>query len=197
MDRKKIIIAAAAAATSLLTLTAGGLRPDAALTAAIGTARSTAYLSAGIRLSGTSTVEAPPSTEESSADHAGQALESAAFSETDEPTEESPESAEDSAPEENSARVISRNILDFSDGVNRTAKGTESGVIVRERFGGYQGDDYIKLPGGGLVWNPHAHDGKLRAVSACILRQRLPEPHPGFRAQHDKGRRSPGAEAGG
>ena len=122
MDRKKIIIAAAAAATSLLTLTAGGLRPDAALTAAIGTARSTAYLSAGIRLSGTSTVEAPPSTEESSADQAGQALESAAFAETEEPTEESPESAEDSASEENSARVISRNILDFSSGKLTDAK---------------------------------------------------------------------------
>lgn len=181
MDRKKIIIAAAAAATSLLTLTAGGLRPDAALTAAIGTARSTAYLSAGIRLSGTSTVEAPPSTEESSVDQAGQALQSADFAETEEPTEESPESAEDSAPEENSARVISRNILDFSDGVDRTAKGTESGVIVRERFGGYQGDDYIKLPGGGLVWNCTADsaDSILAAGSTppeLSIERNTPEP---------------------
>lgn len=187
MDRKKLIIAAAAAAISLLTMTAGGLRPDAALTAAIGTARSTAYLSAGIRLPGTSTVEAPPATVESAADPAGQADESAdsrestAVAETAEPTAESPESTSDSAPEENSARVISRNILDFSDGVDRTAKGTESGVIVREHFGGYQGDDYIKLPGGGLVWNctTDSADSILAAGSTppeLSIERNTPEP---------------------
>lgn len=163
MDRKKILIAISAAGISLLTMTAGGLRPDAALTAAIGAARSTAYFTAGITFRGENTVEAPPFTEEEPEQTAGQAgtseqsaesqpEESAALAAavTADSTVSTP-TAQESV--ESRARVISRNIAEFDDGVDRTAEGTESGVIVREHFGGYQGDDYIELPGGGLVWN--------------------------------------------
>ena len=54
---------------------------------------------------------------------------------------------------DNAARVISRNITEFSDGLDRTAEGSKSGVVYREHFSGYQGTDYLKIPGGGLVWN--------------------------------------------
>ena len=158
MDKKRIVIAAAAATVTMLTMTAVGVHPDAALTAAIGAARDTAYLAAGIKLR--STVEAPPHTEETVSDAAGQAAfpaivlsgtaedifpEISADSHTETRTE--PEQ------ETQSARVISRNISEFDDGVDRTAQGEHSGIIVREHFGGYRGDDYIALPGGGLVWN--------------------------------------------
>lgn len=150
MDTKKLIIAACAAAAGVITMTAGGVRPDAALDAAIVTARNTAYLSAGI------TVNTPesdssdeyPQTTEAAPD--GQAPESAeGFAESAEEAEQTSESAE----VEPAARVISRNITAFDDGIDRTSEGTRSGVIVREHLGGYQGDDYITLAGGGVVWN--------------------------------------------
>lgn len=194
MDRKKIVIAAAAAAISLLTMTAGGLRPDAALTAAIGTARNTAYLAAGIKLQEISAVEAPPVSEGPETGQARQSGESAeaaasvtttpsvttALSVTEEPSAASTGSAGGDASAEH-ARVISRNILDHSDGVDRTAKGTESGIIVREHFGGYQGDDYIQLPGGGLVWNctQDSADSILAAGSTApdiAIERNSPEP---------------------
>lgn len=54
--------------------------------------------------------------------------------------------------EKTGARVISRNITEFHDDYDLTSS-NRSGTIVREHFSGYQGDDYIQLPDGGLVWN--------------------------------------------
>lgn len=69
------------------------------------------------------------------------------------------------------ARVISRNITEYSDGLDRTAEGSMSGTVYREHFGGYQGTDYIKLPDGGLVWNCTTDDPQTVLQAA----QQLPD----------------------
>ncbi len=69
-----------------------------------------------------------------------------AYAEPEDPSEE-PE------PRRSAAQVISRNITPCDDGLDYTAAGTQSGAIYRRNFSGYQGTDYITLPGGGLVWN--------------------------------------------
>ncbi len=160
MDRKKPAIAAAAVLISLLTTTAAGVRPETALTAAIGAVRHTAYLSAGITLpenypnqASAAQAEAELPTEETAEPECGEAYlttEETAVTEEPEIPPQTEEAAESSG---QAAIVISRNITEFDDGVDRTAKGNESGTIVREHFGGYTGTDYIELPGGGIVWN--------------------------------------------
>ena len=49
--------------------------------------------------------------------------------------------------------MITQNIAEFDDGVDRTSAGNRSGPIYRKHYGDYVGDDYIDLPGGGVVWN--------------------------------------------
>lgn len=173
MDKKRLIITAAAAAISVLVMTAGGTSPGTAVTAAVGAAQHAAYFSAGIKLpeSGTQAMpaeEAPEHTDESTEpEQTGDAVRETADDTSGIYSAESLEStvrdivsaaASADVPEathepENQARVISRNITEFDDGVDRSAKGNNSGTTVREQFTGYQGTDYIKLPGGGLVWN--------------------------------------------
>ena len=52
-----------------------------------------------------------------------------------------------------SAVVISRNITDFDDGLDRTAEGNRSGVITRRTYGKYTSADYITLSSGAQVRN--------------------------------------------
>lgn len=174
MDKKRIVITAAAAAISVLVMTAGGTSPGAAMTAAVGAAQHAAYFSAGIKLPETS---AQTSAAEEAPEHSAESAEPEELPSTDvngtaevtsgtyssESLEAAVRDIVDAAvssdvPEvtqepENKAQVISRNIMEFDDGIDRTAEGNVSGTTVREQFTGYQGTDYIKLPGGGLVWN--------------------------------------------
>lgn len=171
MDRKKLLTAAGSAAAILAILAAGGTSPADALSITWGAARSAALLTAGIKLPNNTAVfpqrtdifsveaepaapltdsgcteaaELQPTIEESELTSA----ETAALP----PLPDEPAEPEQTAPE-TAAVVISQNIEEFDDGIDRTAAGTNSGPIYRKHYGNYVGDDYITLPGGGMVWN--------------------------------------------
>ena len=171
MDRKKIITAAGTTAAVFAILAAGGTSPSDAVSVTWGAARHAALLTAGIKLPDNTTAfpartpifseEEQPLTEESPPECTEAAelqltLEEAEL--TAEQTEQTPESPQPTAvtseaPSEPYARVITQNIAEFDDGVDRTSAGNRSGPIYRKHYGDYVGDDYIDLPGGGVVWN--------------------------------------------
>ena len=171
MDRKKIITAAGTTAAVFAILAAGGTSPSDAVSVTWGAARHAALLTAGIKLPDNTTAfparnpifseEEQPLTEESPPECTEAAelqltLEEAEL--TAEQTEQAPESPQPTAvtteaPSEPYARVITQNIAEFDDGVDRTSAGNRSGPIYRKHYGDYVGDDYIDLPGGGVVWN--------------------------------------------
>lgn len=171
MDRKKIITAAGTTAAVFAILAAGGTSPSDAVSVTWGAARHAALLTAGIKLPDNTTAfparnpifseEEQPLTEESPPECTEAAelqltLEEAEL--TAEQTEQAPESPQPTAvtteaPSEPYARVITQNIAEFDDVVDRTSAGNRSGPIYRKHYGGYVGDDYIDLPGGGVVWN--------------------------------------------
>ena len=171
MDRKKIITAAGTTAAVFVILAAGGTSPSDAVSVTWGAARHAALLTAGIKLPDNTTAfparnpifseEEQPLTEESPPECTEAAelqltLEEAEL--TAEQTEQAPESPQPTAvtteaPSEPYARVITQNIAEFDDGVDRTSAGNRSGPIYRKHYGDYVGDDYIDLPGGGMVWN--------------------------------------------
>ena len=174
MDRKKIITAAGTTAAVFAILAAGGTSPSDAVSVTWGAARHAALLTAGIKLPDNTTAfparnsifseEEQPLTEESPPECTEAAelqltLEEAELTaEQTEQTEQTPESPQPTAvtseaPSEPYARVITQNIAEFDDGVDRTSAGNRSGPIYRKHYGGYVGDDYIDLPGGGVVWN--------------------------------------------
>ena len=168
MDRKKIITAAGTTAAVFAILAAGGTSPSDAVSVTWGAARHAALLTAGIKLPDNTTafparnpIFSEPLTEESPPECTEAAelqltLEEAEL--TAEQTEQAPESPQPTAvtteaPSEPYARVITQNIAEFDDGVDRTSAGNRSGPIYRKHYGDYVGDDYIDLPGGGVVWN--------------------------------------------
>ena len=168
MDRKKIITAAGTTAAVFAILAAGGTSPSDAVSVTWGAARHAALLTAGIKLPDNTTAfparnpifseEEQPLTEESPPEFTEAAelqltLEEAEL--TAEQTAESPQptAVTSEAPSEPYARVITQNIAEFDDGVDRTSAGNRSGPIYRKHYGDYVGDDYIDLPGGGVVWN--------------------------------------------
>ena len=172
MDKKKILTAAGSAAAVLALLAAGGTSPTDALSLTWGAARHAALLTAGIKLpNNTAIFPEHPDIFSEEADtqlpdipetlQTSGCTEAAELQPTLEETElTAAETAElpslpDLSPqtEPQSAQVISRNITEFDDGIDRTAAGTNSGPIYRRHYGGYVGDDYIDLPGGGVVWN--------------------------------------------
>lgn len=172
MDKKKILTAAGSAAAVLALLAAGGASPTDALSLTWGAARHAALLTAGIKLpNNTAIFPEHPDIFSEEADtqlpdipeplQTSGCTEAAELQPTLEETElTAAETAElpslpDLSPqtEPQSAQVISRNITEFDDGIDRTAAGTNSGPIYRRHYGGYVGDDYIDLPGGGVVWN--------------------------------------------
>lgn len=174
MDRKKIITAAGTTAAVFAILAAGGTSPSEAVSVTWGAARHAALLTAGIKLPDNTTAfparnpifseEEQPLTEESPPECTEAAelqltLEEAELTaEQTEQTEQTPESPQPTAvtseaPSEPYARVITQNIAEFDDGVDRTSAGNRSGPIYRKHYGDYVGDDYIDLPGGGVVWN--------------------------------------------
>lgn len=177
MDRKKIITAAGTTAAVFAILAAGGTSPSDAVSVTWGAARHAALLTAGIKLPDNTTAfparnpifseEEQPLTEESPPECTEAAelqltLEEAELTagqtEQTEQTEQAPESPQPTAvtseaPSEPYARVITQNIAEFDDGVDRTSAGNRSGPIYRKHYGDYVGDDYIDLPGGGVVWN--------------------------------------------
>lgn len=156
MEKRKAMIALSASAAVITAAVIGGTSPGSAMGTAWSIARQTAYLSAGITIPANAqaaewTVEAaPPQTNEETeearlpAQAAAPDIPALTSEETSLPADDEPV---------NAARVISRNITPFDDGLDYTAAGNMSGAIVREHFAGYQGTDYIQLPGGGLVWN--------------------------------------------
>lgn len=150
MDRKKLVIAGISAAVCIAVVAAGGTSPQHSLAAAVGTVRSAAFLSAGITLPEPAAEEAAPQT--SDEPDPGSAEPPAEEPVTENAAPETAEAASEE-PEAPRALVISENIAEFDDGLDYAAKGEQSGVIIREHFTGYQGTDYITLPGGGQVWN--------------------------------------------
>lgn len=68
-------------------------------------------------------------------------------------TREFAETEESESETTQSAVVISRNITDFDDGLDRTAEGNRSGVITRRTYGKYTSADYITLSSGAQVRN--------------------------------------------
>ena len=180
MDRKKLLNAAGPAAAVLaaaVIMTAGGTSPADMFCLTWGAARSTAFLAAGIRLPENNAVipaggplrrDDEPAGEEIQCTEAAPPVSSEEQDippdEHDMPSEEAgsvppavtePQGSEqpEAAPQGSEAQVITQNISAFDDGVDRVAAGRKSGVIIRRHYGGYSGDDYIKLPGGGMVWN--------------------------------------------
>ena len=184
MDRKKIITAAGTTAAVFAILAAGGTSPSDAVSVTWGAARHAALLTAGIKLPDNTTAfparnpifseEEQPLTEESPPECTEAAelqltLEEAEL--TAEQTEQTPESPQPTAvtseaPSEPYARVITQNIAEFDDGVDRTSAGNRSGPIYRKHYGDYVGDDYIDLPGGGVVWNCTSDSAEKLTVAA-------------------------------
>ncbi len=197
MDKKKMISAAAVLALCLAAASASGTSPGDLPGIIWGAARQTAFIAAGIRVSENRAPLpaelSPPQTagtSETAPEYTSECTEASPepepSAETEEPqlfTAELPEptaeiTAEAPAP---SARVITQNVMEFNDGIDRTAAGTKSGVIYRRHYGDYQGDDYITLPGGGMVWNCTADSAeKLTAASEELpdIQIKLNSPEP-------------------
>lgn len=181
MDKKKLLSAAAVTAICFAAASAAGTSPGAFPGMIWGAARQTAFIAAGIRVSESRSPQLAglsqqsPAARESQPEYTAECTEASpepeASTETEEPqlfTVELPEitsdiTAEAPAP---AARVITQNVTEFDDGIDRTAAGNKSGVIIRKHYGGYQGDDYINLPGGGMVWNCTA-DSAEKLISAA------------------------------
>lgn len=173
MDKKKLLSICTAAAFCCGGIIAAGISPASVPGILWGAARQTAFIAAGVRMSGK--LPQPDTYTESQTDsEAGyepETVESSQVSgcteavpdieqpeEQDEPVVytveglETPEEITANAPEV-TAYVITQNVLEFDDGVDRISAGTNSGIIYRRHYGGYSGDDYINLPEGGMVWN--------------------------------------------
>lgn len=171
MDRKKLMTAACSTAAVLALLAAGGTSPGDALSLTWGAARSAALLTAGIKLpdnttlfperqdifSGKTDTSATTSAEPLQTTNCTEAAELQLTLEESElttaETAELPPLPAAVSTQPQTTQVISRNITEFDDGIDRTAAGTNSGPIYRKHYGDYVGDDYIDLPGGGVVWN--------------------------------------------
>ncbi len=162
MDKKRAVAAALAAVAAFTVFTAGGTSPQTA----IDIAQQTAFLAAGIKLPDNKEIltSLPMESSESEEPPQESAQEAVKPEDTSEsstpdttsatvelPTVTAPDAAE--AAPETAARVISQNITEFDDGLDYSAEGTQSGIIYRKNYSGYQGDDYITLPDGGVVWN--------------------------------------------
>ncbi len=170
MDRKKLMTAACSTAAVLALLAAGGTSPGDALSLTWGAARSAALLTAGIKLpdntalfpecqdifdktdtSATTSAEPLQTTGCTEAAELQLTLEESELTTAE--TAELPPLPAAVSTQPQTTQVISRNITEFDDGIDRTAAGTNSGPIYRKHYGDYVGDDYIDLPGGGVVWN--------------------------------------------
>lgn len=174
MEKKRLLAGLGVAVAGVTVMTAAGTSPEYAFTAMAGAAQQAAFLTAGIKpqqagdtvdslressfmtaeQSAAESVESSlPEIVQATADiedikYTADAADSGGAADVSQPSAPTVEGAPD-----NAARVISRNITEFSDGLDRTAEGSKSGVVYREHFSGYQGTDYLKIPGGGLVWN--------------------------------------------
>lgn len=185
MDKKRMLAAATAAVAAFTIFTAGGTSPQTA----IDIAQQTAFLAAGIKL---------PENKEALTALQIKSSDEAAPQETEDPPQEheqpsdkpedtgavdiatTPATVElpvitapdaDGAAPEAASRVISQNITEFDDELDYTAEGIKSGIIYRKHYSGYQGDEYITLPGGGLVWNCTSDSAEALAQAA----EELPE----------------------
>ncbi len=178
MDIKKFA-AVGAAAAGITALIVSWTTSPGVFGTAWGIAQQTAFMAAGIRLPDTSAQSensplpknAEPDTSSGgasgkigfpreNADHSREAYSpSSEAAETDKPeaadiASQPAQPSEEAEPDiQQTARVISRNITEFDDGLDYAAAGEKSGVIYRKHYAGYSGDDYITLPGGGLLWN--------------------------------------------
>lgn len=161
MERKRIIAAVSAAAVGITAFILSGGSSLSVFSAALGAARHTAFMAAGIRLPQSGTVNPTPEEKEYQAAQqaSGEASQEIATRELDEliPTaitaEESEQVTSQAEEQSEQAQAISQNITEFDDGLDYTAAGEKSGAIYRKHYTGYSGDDYIELPGGGLIWN--------------------------------------------
>ena len=164
MDRKRIFAAASAATVGITAFALSGIGSVSVFSAAIEAVQQTAYLTAGIRLpeDGSSGVKREvQSINENIGGEAAQEVSTREISayipaeSTREVSSESDEPVTSEAAEQppEGAQVISRNITDFDDGLDYISAGEKSGAIYRKHYTGYSGEDYITLPGGGLIWN--------------------------------------------
>lgn len=180
MERKRIIAALSAAAVGITAFILSGGGSLSVFSAALGAARHTAFMAAGIRLPQGGTVN--PTTEEkeyqAAQEASGESSQETATREIDEliPAADTAEESEqitlqaaEEQPEQ--AQVISRNITEFDDGLDYTAAGEKSGAIYRKQYTGYSGDDYIELSGGGLIWNCTGEN----AQTLCEAAQEKPD----------------------
>ena len=158
MDRKRIFAAVSAAAVGVTAFVMSGVSSQSVFSAALGAAQQTAFMAAGIRLPD-STAMQQASTDEQSPDVTApletstrEVVELLPAPVTEEAPADETAAFDQEAPQP-AAQVISRNITEFDDGLDYTAAGEKSGVIYRKHYTGYSGDDYIELPGGGLIWN--------------------------------------------
>ncbi|MGN1340417.1 MAG: stage II sporulation protein P [Oscillospiraceae bacterium] len=180
MDRKRIFAAVSAAAVGITAFILGGGSSQSVFGAAVGAAKQAAFMTAGIRLpekggkENTQQEQAvqPGELNGDGSDSCGeemeQALQTREISRFVAGSGEVSGEAETAATEESSeqpeeARVISCNITPFDDELDYTAAGEKSGTIYRKHYTGYSGDDYITLPGGGLIWNCTSDSGGVIA----------------------------------
>ena len=152
-------------------LTWGAARHTAFLAAGVrlpdNTAPFTEYIPQISTTSGIPDISGYPDTAAECSAEAPECTEAAGSSDTPEPEPEQfaasvetpsapqtvPAGTEDAENQGSAARVVTQNIFEFDDGVDRVSAGKNSGIIYRRHYGGYVGDDYITLPGGGMVWN--------------------------------------------
>lgn len=181
MEKKKLL-STAAAALCLASAAAAGTSPAAVPGIVWEAARQTAFIAAGVRVSESPaprlsepSLPQDPGTSGSAPEPTAECTEASpepVFSaETEEPqlfTVELPETAENITSEAPApaARVITQNVTEFNDGIDRTSAGTKSGVIYRKHYGNYHGDDYITLPAGGMVWNCTADSAEKLTAAA-------------------------------
>lgn len=173
-----IAIISAAALLPVVTLISGGSAVEA-LAAAGELTRSTAYLSAGVPIAQTATVQTavqnppeepvsaekepaattPPTTTlpaQTTTTQSAQTTQSTTTKvDNDEPTVQS------------AARVITQNITPFDDGLDYFAEGQHSGAIQRKTYKASEGSQYITLASGAAVQNctTDSNDALLSAAA--------------------------------
>lgn len=166
MRTNKIIAIVSAISVLPMTMLISGASAADAFTAAAELTRNAAYACAGVEIREDAQPAAPPPEEIIPPTTTATTAVSTPIT-TTKPLPD--ETVEPEPTEESSARVISRNITPFDDGLDYSAEGAHSGRTIRKTYGSSQSSEYITLASGAQVRNcTYDSNEALQAAAAQL-----------------------------
>ena len=165
MKIRNIFAALSAAAVLPCTLMLSGATAGEAFLAAADITRRTAYISAGVDITGAEESSEVFASAEADEQHivTAEAPQTIVRHEAAEPQETAEASSDEPQP---TAQVITQNITFFDDGLDYSAEGTWSGAVVRRTYEASDSAGYITLASGAQVRNcTHVDDAELLSAA--------------------------------